>query len=565
MVIASAPLSSRKRPAPDHDVSSWGTAPPMPPVAFQRPIRIPYAHYALVYLDDTGKLQIDESPSIQNHSLTIFTPDVQRRFLDCLNAKGDYVQPPYSRPSIRLRDPSVVYGYDHSWSSGQEAKRRKASDQPAPADDQHAAGEDFDMVEMEIGNTDRLLAFYEDGLKRIQQTNCRVLAKAFIKHIEPKKQVKHPYNGRRPRGSPPGTKGNPELTKPPWWAPGIMHKEPDHIQKGPRICLLLHILRKLAGYGITSDGLKEVLLDNKRTLDQNDNLEKKKGKKEPSFNIMVEILRVRQVEERYERGEVDATTLVYVRNRNSKGKLDKEADYTSEADDDTDEGDEQEVPPPCTTPMDPSLSMDAGRVASLFPTVDSLSFEDPTRSDRPCYTTATAAAAIPAPTSVAPDFAAPDFSSPQNILRTPAAAATTTSTTTSSSSTTMLSPHDHASFDYLAAPAPQAMVAPPSAAHFDHWATPVPIFRQNIFGSVDYGSHHAMAHPPPAHPQSHPQSHPSHPSISFSMPLTQDPLGHPHHLSAHHTMADYSLKNPPFRTGSLGHPHHSDGLPLHGM
>ncbi|KAJ6094219.1 hypothetical protein N7467_003064, partial [Penicillium canescens] len=48
-----------------------------------------------------------------------------------------------------------------------------------------------------------------------QKINCRAIAKAFIRFIEPRKQVKHPYNrGKPPLGSALGTKGDPEKTKP---------------------------------------------------------------------------------------------------------------------------------------------------------------------------------------------------------------------------------------------------------------------------------------------------------------------------------------------------------------
>jgi hypothetical protein len=57
----------------------------------------------------------------------------------------------------------------------------------------------------------------------MQQSSCKVMAKAFVKLVEPKKQSNHPY-----------TKGN--LKAPPWWpntegANSVTHKEPDHLKK----------------------------------------------------------------------------------------------------------------------------------------------------------------------------------------------------------------------------------------------------------------------------------------------------------------------------------------------
>jgi hypothetical protein len=168
------------------------------------------------------------------------------------------------------------------------------------------------MVPLRIGDTQKVLGYYEGALKHFQQLNCRMVAKAFIKFIEPRKQVRHPYNGGKPPpGSAPGTTGDPEKTKPEWWPPGVMHKEPDHLRKEcmsspisihysaqsnvniDRIELLLHIVRKLGNHGITADKLKEVAGDTKRSL------------KHPSHvEIIYEILRVRKMEERFERGEV---------------------------------------------------------------------------------------------------------------------------------------------------------------------------------------------------------------------------------------------------------------------
>lgn len=88
------------------------------------------------------------------------------------------------------------------------------------------------MVPLRIGETQKVTSYYESALKHFQQLNCRMVAKAFIKFIEPRKQVRHPYNGGKPPpGSAPGTTGDPEKTKPEWWPPGVMHKEPDHLRK----------------------------------------------------------------------------------------------------------------------------------------------------------------------------------------------------------------------------------------------------------------------------------------------------------------------------------------------
>jgi hypothetical protein len=75
-----------------------------------------------------------------------------------------------------------------------------------------------------------MLHLYENAFGNFQQTNCRVLAKAYIKILEPRKQVNYPYNGRKLVG---GRKVqfDPEETKPPWWPSLVRHHEPDHLPK----------------------------------------------------------------------------------------------------------------------------------------------------------------------------------------------------------------------------------------------------------------------------------------------------------------------------------------------
>jgi hypothetical protein len=56
-------------------------------------INMPYAHYAMIYLNNIGNLKVMESPSIQDQSETVFTPEVWERFLEILGAKVGYQLP----------------------------------------------------------------------------------------------------------------------------------------------------------------------------------------------------------------------------------------------------------------------------------------------------------------------------------------------------------------------------------------------------------------------------------------------------------------------------------------
>ncbi|KAG8949869.1 hypothetical protein FRC04_008172 [Tulasnella sp. 424] len=73
-------------------------------------------------------------------------------------------------------------------------------------------------------------SYYNDVFQRMQQNAAKIIAKCWIKIIEPKKQSRHPY--REAEGS-----------RPAWWPVGIRHKEPDHLLAKERQGLLVGILR----------------------------------------------------------------------------------------------------------------------------------------------------------------------------------------------------------------------------------------------------------------------------------------------------------------------------------
>lgn len=142
--------------------------------------------------------------------------------------------------SSPLKGTTVGYGYGHpeeyGWPHPRRVRRRRAShdllEEQFSESVEMSPSPTGDMVGLEVADTEKILAYYECALKHFQQINCRQIAKAFIKFIEPRKQVKHPYNGGKPpAGAPPGQKGDPEKTKPEWWPVDVQHKEPDHLKK----------------------------------------------------------------------------------------------------------------------------------------------------------------------------------------------------------------------------------------------------------------------------------------------------------------------------------------------
>ncbi|KAJ5800718.1 uncharacterized protein N7518_002786 [Penicillium psychrosexuale] len=278
----------------------------------------PYTHYAMIYLDNESKLKYYESQSIQEQDAIVFTSEVCQNFLDILGKPLSYHQPAHQEMDLSFRR--------------LRHRKRKASAKSAfkkPLDKQDSEKPftgSTELVPLRIGHQRKVMDYYEGALGYFQQLNCRVIAKAFIRFIEPGKHIKHPYNrGKPPPGSPPGTKGDPEKTKPKWWPYTVIHREPDHLRKGDRIKLLVHIIRELGGRKITADKLKEVAGDTKRNLEH------------PSdVKIIYEILRVRKTEERFERSEVSADKVEYVTYYNPSPTDDdedeeEEKDYFAEA------------------------------------------------------------------------------------------------------------------------------------------------------------------------------------------------------------------------------------------
>jgi hypothetical protein len=79
-------------------------------------------------------------------------------------------------------------------------------------------------------NKDFLRGYYEKVFQNLQQANCRIIAKAYVRIVEPRKQINYPYNGRKVIAGR-THEFDPDMTKPPWWPAGVRHREPDHLLK----------------------------------------------------------------------------------------------------------------------------------------------------------------------------------------------------------------------------------------------------------------------------------------------------------------------------------------------
>ncbi|PWY70360.1 hypothetical protein BO94DRAFT_539825 [Aspergillus sclerotioniger CBS 115572] len=290
-----------------------------------------YTHFAMLCIDHNGELRVEASPSIAGCEKAIFTEDVQDRFLKSIatawqpnlqslhantlsHMNGDVTGKPMlmSSPSLAMQSAWYQHGLPRQtglipceWQSLQNKRHRRSL-----RHELSGIGLDLDSASptptlrrtaLRLGQTDLVRRYYEKAFEAFQQLNCRVIAKAFIKQVEPRKQVNHPYNGRRAAGGS-SQKNDSELTKPKWWPTGVTHREPDHLQKAERIKLLVHILCELKETrGITAEKLRDAGQDVRRQIQP-----------EGRLQILDEIYYVRYMEELYIDGKISGDTMIYV-------------------------------------------------------------------------------------------------------------------------------------------------------------------------------------------------------------------------------------------------------------
>ena len=109
-------------------------------------------------------------------------------------------------------------------------------------DDAEFVGAGIIVEDIRIDDDAKVWDVIDTRLKQMKQDACKIIAKEWIKAIEPRKQSKFPYNGGASRAESlrlhgPDCPG--ELTRPPWWCSalgwqegeGCRHKEPDHQKK----------------------------------------------------------------------------------------------------------------------------------------------------------------------------------------------------------------------------------------------------------------------------------------------------------------------------------------------
>ncbi|KAL6232179.1 hypothetical protein BDW75DRAFT_243225 [Aspergillus navahoensis] len=264
-------------------------------------------HFALLYIDESGKLRFEASPSIAIDAHTILAPEVTQSFLKAVSESENGTRAG-SESALELRggrsscspdSPASNFSPKSSISlplDGSRKRKRTSHEYVLPM-----SITSYPRTMLPIGNKSVLRSYYEKAFECLQQTNCRILAKAYIKVVEPRKQVNYPYNGHKLVAGIP-QQFDPEETRPLWWPVGVTHREPDHLRKPERILLLIHILCELReSHAICVEKLREADQAIRRQISPVERLQ-----------ILDEIYRVRGEEERYLDGRSDPQAVVYV-------------------------------------------------------------------------------------------------------------------------------------------------------------------------------------------------------------------------------------------------------------
>ncbi|KAI9677506.1 MAG: hypothetical protein M1817_006460 [Caeruleum heppii] len=231
--------------------------------------------------DDSGIGQSSTAPSSTTSS---FGPGVPNDGYASQDIMQRFDAEPVAR-SLKRRRSSM-----HESKEAQLLESDGEADASDDDDDEDSSGVVDPPVKhaVKLSDADRLDEFYLARLGQMQQINCKLVAKQWIKTIEPKKQSQHPYKLE-------------DAARPAWWPKNLQHKEPDHIKKETRMQLMLAIIR-LAKDGRTSIAELEASTAEIRN----------KFRPESKYTVLGDIYRVAKLEERYLHDELDGKTVVWV-------------------------------------------------------------------------------------------------------------------------------------------------------------------------------------------------------------------------------------------------------------
>lgn len=195
------------------------------------------------------------------------------------------------------------------WRSGESQGRKR---QRAVQID---GGEEATVVSklegIEIQDSEAVWAAYAQGFKNCQQTLCKLIAKAWVKAVEPKKQTAHPYTKN--------DEGAPDWWPKPWGPTKdekVRHKEPDHLYKRERVHLLCHILRLVVQpHSQQHPDIRKTMLNvaklKETTFETLTSFFAESETNSQKRKYLTNIFKIAWQEERYKRGDIDGATRVF--------------------------------------------------------------------------------------------------------------------------------------------------------------------------------------------------------------------------------------------------------------
>ncbi|KAI0146011.1 hypothetical protein F4776DRAFT_660882 [Hypoxylon sp. NC0597] len=308
-----------------------------PPMAIDKALReycnISAEFYVVIPVIE-GKPHIFTAPNLPSINISRFLDvDALSRELQRAQAATNptYTEPEFGFDSDMNRYPldstrrwaqDRRYGQPMSLASFEDDGNYKARKRPRASvrrepdnfEDEPAASSSSSKKGITINDDKAIWQFYEDRFKGIQQSACKLIAKAWVKAVEPKKQSTHPYTGADEKA--------PDWWPKPW-GPGkehrVRHKEPDHLYKRERVYLLNHILRMIVEPNHKQHPTVQKLFLNVSKLEEvtNEALSSFFADKDNPSNMakrpyLKEIFKVAHLEERYKDGQIDGSTVVYV-------------------------------------------------------------------------------------------------------------------------------------------------------------------------------------------------------------------------------------------------------------
>ncbi|RAL63369.1 hypothetical protein DID88_003792 [Monilinia fructigena] len=327
--------------------------------------RIPVKEFAVIAILDDGREVNYTSQNLTNFQPKIFSPHLKNDFHKSIERAG--LDASFSNSTsyigeMRYSDFGIDNGtgmrrFAESGSTAGKRRRHRQLRQSSNDSDDDSTGskktkryhrqyddssEDTQSPILErktmplrIGDEEEVTKFYSCRFKDMQQASCKVMGKAFVKLVEPRKQTHYPY-----------TKGAAKA--PPWWPVTsgellVRHREPDHLLKPERIRLLVHILKMIVEpYHKQCLAVQKLNLNIKKleevTMEAMSNWFTEKDHPENSAKkpFLREIFKVARKEEQYKNGEITGDTYVHVMygDRNGAEISDDEPDEGMKLEDD---------------------------------------------------------------------------------------------------------------------------------------------------------------------------------------------------------------------------------------